>query len=219
MKLIPIKTVRKIPFKGSVYDLTVNEDSSYTTNGVIVHNSPCTTRVICGHGMPQVTMLAAIRLWRDAFARDNKLSYHDTPKVIADGGIRTSGDAVKAFALGADWVMLGGLLAGWKESPGEILWREGHPFKEYRGMASVTAQINREEGIRSKEGTSTLVRLKTTECYELKDFLIDFTFGIKSGLSYSGARTLRELLNNAQIYQVTTAGLVEGRPHILFNTN
>tara|TARA_R110002110_G_scaffold215400_2_gene429265 strand:- start:7664 stop:8098 length:435 start_codon:yes stop_codon:yes gene_type:complete len=132
-------------------------------------------------------------------------------KIIADGGIRSSGDIVKALAAGADFVMLGSLLGGTDESPGEKVVTLGGIKKKYRGMASKDAQMDWRGKYNSNEGVSTLIDFKGP----VELILNDLANGIRSGLSYSGCRTIAEFQSKAQFVRQTNAGLGESKTHIL----
>jgi len=162
--------------------------------------SICSTRVQTGHGIPGLqTILECSRSDRNA-------------KIIADGGIRFSGDIVKAIAAGADFVMLGSLLAGTDESPGNtIVSKLSIKRKVYRGMASKEAQFDWKGEHSSNEGISTTVPYRG----RVKDVLKDLRDGIVSGFSYSGARTIKEMQATAKFIKQTNAGLDEGKTHIL----
>ena len=161
--------------------------------------SICSTRIQTGHGLPGLqTIIDCSKSTRKA-------------KIIADGGIRTSGDIVKAFAAGADFVMLGSLLAGTNESPGEEIQTPTGLVKKYRGMASKDAQMDWRGRTSSEEGISTLIGHKGP----VTDILESIKNGISSGLSYSGARTINEFREKVKWVQQTSAGLSEGRTHIL----
>jgi len=160
--------------------------------------SICSTRIQTGHGVPTLQSIL-----------DCSNSDRDS-KLIADGGIRTSGDIVKALAAGADAVILGSLLAGTNESPGENIYRDGKSFKAYRGMASVEAQIDWRGHTASVEGVSSLVPCKGN----LRDVLEGLCTGIRSGFSYSGVRDLLELQARCTFIQQTSAGGVESSTHI-----
>ena len=140
--------------------------------------SICSTRIQTGHGIPGLqTIFECAKTDRDI-------------KIIADGGIKNSGDIVKALAAGADSVMVGSLLAGTRETPGSIIKDgAGHTWKEYRGMASKEAQISWRGKYSSFEGVASRVPYRGS----VKDVLEDLERGIKSGFSYTGARNLREL--------------------------
>ena len=160
--------------------------------------SMCTTRIRTGHGVPTLqSVIDCARSDRDAL-------------LVADGGIRNSGDIVKSLAAGADLTMLGSLLAGHDESPGELVHVSGQEvYKKFRGMASKDAQMDWRGRTSVVEGESTLV------CYKGKimDTLQNLHEGIKSGLSYSGASTIRELRTKARFVTVTPNGLQENGPH------
>ena len=161
--------------------------------------SICSTRIQTGHGVPGFqTLLECAKTDR-------------TAKIIADGGIRTSGDIVKALAAGADFVMLGSMLAGTDESPGEKIITLKGIQKEYRGMASKEAQLDWRGKFSSNEGVATLIPYKGP----VKEVLQDLKNGIASGLSYSGARTIVELHAKAKFICQTNASLVESSTHIL----
>ena len=131
--------------------------------------------------------------------------------IIADGGIRNSGDMVKALALGADAVMVGSLLAGTSEAPGKLLEdASGHKRKLYRGMASKEAQIVWRGKYSSFEGVSSRVPYTGP----VEEILQDLERGIRSGLSYSGARTISELQSKARFAVQSSAGQTESSPHI-----
>jgi len=177
--------------------------------------SICTTRVVAGAGMPQIT---AIMESATAARELNK-------PIIADGGVKYSGDIVKALAAGAHAVMLGSLLAGLEESPGEVVIYEGRRFKEYRGMGSLgamkgrasdryqTAQSNNQPGnIAGKlvpEGIEGQVPYKGY----LKDYVFQLMGGLRSGMGYVGAHNLQELRTQTRFIRITNAGLVESHPH------
>jgi IMP dehydrogenase len=164
--------------------------------------SICSTRIQTGHGVPGLqTIFECARSDRSA-------------KIIADGGLRSSGDIVKAIAAGADFVMLGSLLAGTDESPGEKIITHGGVQKEYRGMASKDAQIKWRGRYSSNEGISTFIPYKGS----VKTILEDLRNGIVSGFSYSGARSVVELQTKAKFIKQTNAGLGESRTHILGKT-
>ena len=164
--------------------------------------SICSTRIQTGHGVPGLQTIFDCS--RSHFA--------GTVPIIADGGIRNSGDIVKALAAGADFVMLGSLLAGTTEAPGDILvGRDGSKQKAYRGMASKDAQMSWRGKTASLEGIATTVPYKGT----VVDILDDLERGIRSGLSYSGARTITELQAKAKFIRQTVSGQTESGTHIL----
>ena len=169
--------------------------------------SICTTRVISGVGMPQFT---AIRNVAD-HCRENGV------KVIADGGIRYSGDIVKALAAGADLVMLGSLLAGTRESPGQTVHFQGRRFKTYRGMGSIGA-MQKGSGDRYGQNSSGKLVAEGVEGrvpYKgpLSDVIFQLMGGLKSGMGYVGASNLSELRERAQFTRITAGGLRESHVH------
>jgi len=158
----------------------------------------CSTRVQTGHGMPTLQSVAnCARSDRDAV-------------LIADGGIRTSGDMVKALAAGADFVMLGSLLAGTDETPGDVIDTIEGQKKAYRGMASKEAQSDWRGSVSSIEGVAHVVPYRGP----VSEVLNEMAVGIRSGLSYSGARSIQELQARARFIRQTGAGAVESAPHI-----
>jgi len=172
--------------------------------------SICTTRVVTGSGMPQVT---AIMNAVEAAKKSN------TP-IIADGGIRYSGDIAKALASGAQAVMIGSLFAGTEESPGETLLFEGRSFKVYRGMGSVEAmkagskdryfqEQETEAGKLVPEGIEGRVPFKGP----LADSVFQLVGGLRAGMGIAGAANLPELRNKAKLVQITSSGVAESHPH------
>jgi IMP dehydrogenase len=161
--------------------------------------SICSTRIQTGHGVPGLQTII-----------DCAKSDRGAP-IIADGGIRNAGDIVKALAAGADFVMLGSLLAGTDEAPGDVINTRRGKFKAYRGMASKDAQIEWRGKTASLEGIATTIPCKGPAA----DVLEELSRGVRSGFSYSGARTLGELQAKAKFVKQTSAGTHEGRTHIL----
>jgi IMP dehydrogenase len=173
--------------------------------------SICITRVVTGFGVPQLTAIA------ECAAAGRAL---DIP-IIADGGMRNSGDITKALAAGASTVMLGSLLAGTEESPGAPVMRNGRRFKIVRGMASLTANMARKEVNQSgeieeeewleivPEGVEAVVPYRGG----VTDILHQLLGGLRSGMSYGGARTLAELVENAEFIRITPAGREESGVH------
>jgi IMP dehydrogenase len=149
---------------------------------------------------------------------------YDIP-VIADGGLRYSGDAVKALAVGASCVMLGSLLAGVDEAPGEIILYEGRPYKDYRGMGSLGAmsQFSRDRyssGQTSDSGKTVPEGIEGRVPYKgkLSDFIYQFVGGLRSGMGYVGAASLAELWQKAKLVSISNAGLIESHPHSVMLT-
>ena len=171
--------------------------------------SICTTRVIAGVGVPQLTAIMLVA---------NKIKGSGVP-LIADGGIRFTGDIVKAIAAGADTVMLGSLFAGLEESPGETIIYEGRKFKSYRGMGSIEAM---QKGSKDRyfqdmeddisklvpEGISGRVPFKG----QLSEVIYQMVGGLRAGMGYCGATNIEEL-KNAKFIQITSSGVSESHPH------
>ena len=171
--------------------------------------SICTTRIISGAGMPQMSAI---------FNCARAAQPYDVP-IIADGGIKYSGDMVKAIAAGADVIMLGSLLAALDEAPGEVILYEGRRFKEYRGMGSLGAmqgygkdRYGSGQGKTGKlvpEGVEGMVPYRGL----LGDFIYQLVGGLRSGMGYAGAANLQELKTNTRLTRITHAGLIESHPH------
>ena len=163
--------------------------------------SICSTRLVSGHGIPTFQSIL-----------DCSQTTYDV-KIIADGGIKTTGDMVKAYAAGADFVMVGSMLAGTKETPGEVfVGNSGKKYKVYRGMASAAAQNAWRGSSSTPEGVSTTVPYRGG----VKGLLENISGGIRSGLSYSGARSLAELRSKSSFVLQTSSGQVESNTHILW---
>jgi len=181
----------------------INDLADWGANSVrcnIGGGSICSTRIQTGHGMPGLeTIFECAKTDRDV-------------TIVADGGIKNSGDIVKALAAGADAVMVGSMLAGTDETPGNMLQdSDGKKWKVYRGMASKEAQMDWRGRYSSFEGVATRVPYRGP----VEAILEDIERGIRSGFSYSGARTLSELHRSAQFISQTSSGLSESRTHIL----
>lgn len=174
--------------------------------------SICITRVITGSGVPQLTaILGSVKIAKE----------YEIP-VISDGGIRNSGDLTKALAAGASSVMVGSLLGGTDESPGKTLVKNGKKYKIYRGMASFYASLGRkyrEEGQQITEsedlndyvpeGVEAMVSYKGS----VVEIIRQLVGGLRSGLSYCGAKNINEMQQNAEFVRITTAGYIESQPH------
>ena len=172
--------------------------------------SICTTRIQTGHGIPTMqAILDASNAQRECLSKGLHAA-----KIIADGGIKNSGDIVKCLAAGADLVMLGSMLSGTKESPGKvIIMPDGSKSKRYNGMASKTAQKNWKGSYSSIEGVSSVVPYKGTVSKVIREIMSN----VRSGMSYSGARSLKEFKEKAQLVRQTSASSVESGPHIYRN--
>jgi IMP dehydrogenase len=170
--------------------------------------SICTTRVISGAGMPQMTAI---------FECTRVTRQRDIP-AIADGGIKYSGDIVKAIVAGADTVMLGSLLAGLDESPGDVVLFEGRRFKDYRGMGSLGAmQGYGKDRYASGQGSGKLVPegIEGRVPYRglLHDYVYQLVGGLRSGMGYAGAANLEDLRTRTRLMRITNAGFIESHPH------
>ena len=173
--------------------------------------SICTTRIVAGVGVPQLSAVAECARAAREF---------DVP-VIADGGLRYSGDAMKALAAGASAVMLGSVLAGVEEAPGDVILYEGRRYKDYRGMGSLgamsrfskdrygTGQKTSDSGKTVPEGIEGRVPYKG----RLHDLVYQFAGGIRSGMGYVGAESLPDLHAKARFVRISNAGLLESHPH------
>ncbi len=171
--------------------------------------SICTTRIIAGVGMPQITAIIDVVEATKTFGIP----------VIADGGIRYSGDITKALAAGADAVMLGGLLAGCEESPGEEIIFQGRRYKVYQGMGSISA-MRRGSSDRYFQNSTVLKKLvpegieaRVDYKGKTEDVLFQLIGGLRSGMGYLGAESILELKTRAQFVEITTAGRRESHPH------
>ena len=174
--------------------------------------SICTTRIVAGVGFPQITAIY------DAASVAQKYG----KKIIADGGIKYSGDVVKALAAGGNAVMLGSMFSGTTEAPGTIFTNEGKQFKSYRGMGSVGA-MSQQHGSSDRyfqggvneanklvpEGVEALVPYKD----DVSNIIYQIDGGLRAGMGYVGAGTIKELIENSQFVQITNAGLRESHPH------
>jgi IMP dehydrogenase len=162
----------------------------------------CTTRIQTGCGVPQLT--AVMDVVRAAKECDRKVT------VISDGGIKNSGDCIKALAVGADALMIGMLFAGTKEAPGDIIKLPGKPaLKIYRGMASREAQESWKGKASSVEGEMTWINYKGS----VENIFGEIVSGMLSGMSYQNAKNLQELRENAEFVKMTSGGLKESMPH------
>ena len=203
---------RKLGIAVPVYDIEVDCAShSFIADNAIVHNSICTTRVVAGVGVPQVTAV---------FDVAEVAAPHGVP-VIADGGITSSGDVAKAIAAGADTVMLGSMLAGTDESPGEVLLVQNERFKEYRGMGSLGAMRARSfSKDRYFQGDVEDVDKLVPEGIEgrvpykgpLAPIVYQVVGGLRQAMGYCGAPTI-EAMKQARFVRITGAGLAESHPH------
>ena len=170
--------------------------------------SACTTRLVSGHGIPTLASIMDCDNWKEKYAEYGI----DECSIIADGGIRNSGDMVKAFAAGADAVMVGSMLAGTDESPGNVFTDgDGRTVKAFRGMASAEAQKDASGNVSVAEGVSTTVPYKGP----VSHILDNIRGGIGSGCSYTGVHNVFELSNFAQYVKVSASTIAESKPHAL----
>tara|TARA_R110002096_G_scaffold122929_1_gene266075 strand:+ start:8056 stop:9516 length:1461 start_codon:yes stop_codon:yes gene_type:complete len=169
--------------------------------------SICTTRVIAGVGVPQFSAILEVA----SETRERGIP------LIADGGVRYSGDIVKALAAGADVVMLGSLLAGTRESPGAMVQHQGRMFKEYRGMGSLKAMRKGSSDRYGQNASGKLVAegVEGRVAYRgrLEDVVFQLLGGLRSGMGYVGASNLKELRTDPRFVRITTGGLRESHPH------
>jgi IMP dehydrogenase len=172
--------------------------------------SICTTRIIAGMGVPQITAIISIK---------DKFKSNDIP-LIADGGIRFSGDVSKALAAGADAVMLGGIFAGTEEAPGEVELYQGRSFKTYRGMGSLGAMSERNDVNRySQDGVEKdkMVPEGVEGRVPFKGWVVSvidqLTGGIKQSMGYVGCKTIPQMQTDTQFVEITNAGMMESHVH------
>jgi IMP dehydrogenase len=209
------------------YILQSCKDSKRLPDGLktgISVGSICTTRRVTGHGMPQLT--AVYQVWKAL----NELGLTDIP-IIADGGIKYSGDIVKAFSVGASSVMLGNVLAGTDESPGKLVVSNGQKYKMVRGMGSRSAMEDRDGSrMRYFGNTKNIGRLTNKQKVKVvpegveamtkyrgsvEKVTNELTGGIRSGLAHSGAKSIDEFRENCRMWIQSVAGINEGNPHSL----
>ena len=169
--------------------------------------SICTTRIVAGIGVPQFTAIM------DCAEEADKLG----KRVIADGGIKYSGDIVKALAAGGSAVMIGSMLAGTQESPGEIELYQGRSFKVYRGMGSLAAMAAGSSDRYFQEGTKKFVPegVEGRVPYRgtVSEIIYQMKGGLRSGMGYCGKATIEELRLHSEFVRITNAGLLESHPH------
>ena len=174
--------------------------------------SICTTRVVAGIGVPQATAIVDVA---------EEANRHNIP-VIADGGVKFSGDIVKAIACGASVVMVGSLFAGCSESPGEMEIYQGRSFKVYRGMGSIPAMSQGSKDRYFQEANQKLVpegvEGRVPYKGQLSDTVYQLVGGLRAGMGYVGAQDVDDLKKNAKFVQITGAGLKESHPHDIYIT-
>ena len=172
--------------------------------------SICTTRIISGMGVPQITAILSIK---------EKVQSSDVP-LIADGGIRFSGDIAKAIAAGADAVMLGTIFAGTEEAPGEVELYQGRSFKTYRGMGSLGAMserndVNRysQDGVEHEKMVPEGVEGRVPFKGWVFSVIDQLTGGIRQSMGYIGCKTIAAMQNETQFVEITNAGMMESHVH------
>ena len=172
--------------------------------------SICTTRIISGMGVPQITAILSIK---------EKFKSNEVP-LIADGGIRFSGDVSKALAAGADAVMLGGIFAGTEEAPGEVELYQGRSFKTYRGMGSLGAMserhdVNRysQDGVEKEKMVPEGVEGRVPYKGWVVNVINQLTGGIRQSMGYVGCKTIPEMQRDTQFIEITNAGMSESHVH------
>lgn len=174
--------------------------------------SICTTRVVAGIGVPQITAIYDVA----------QVAQKYNIPVIADGGIKFSGDIVKAIAAGADVIMAGSILAGCEESPGDSEIYQGRQFKVYRGMGSLGAMNDGSKDRYFQEGNKKLVPEGVEGRVPYKGPVSDTVYqllgGLRSGMGYCGTKTIEDLKENGKFVRITGAGLKESHPHDVFIT-
>ncbi len=205
-----VKTLgqRPLGYSVPVYDIEVDcPTHSFIADNAVVHNSICTTRVVTGVGVPQIS----------AVFEASEVALSAGVPVIADGGIKQTGDVPKAIAAGAHAVMIGSMLAGTDEAPGEVVLREGRRFKSYRGMGSLGAMGEGSSDRYFQSGSKKFVPegIEGIVAYKgsVGEVLYQFVGGLRSAMGYCGAPDLGTLREEAQFVRITGASLVESHPH------
>jgi len=207
MEFIEIVSIEEFDYNGSVYDLTIDEDESYNVNNIVVHNSACTTSANVSIHYPMASLINECAYMKGA--------YEKPTKIIADGGFRNFSDIIKALALGADYVMLGGVFNKTLESCGENFMKDsqeqyyqvdaiealnafdagGPVYKYYRGMSTKEVQKswNRVE-LKTGEGITKYNKVE----YTLEGWCENFTDYLKSAMSYTDSRNLEDFIGEVQ---------------------
>ena len=175
MEFIEIEKIEMINYNGIVIDLTVEDDESYNIEGVVVHNSACTTYPTTGFGSRNIQTSVV-----------NECAGVTKKMIICDGGIKTPGDITKAIVMGASLVMVGGMLSSFLDSPGRTVEIDDVKYKEFYGSASAR-QGNKTSRI---EGTVKLNKIKNTTMVEYMEYLTEC---LQSSISYGGGKTLTDL--------------------------
>ncbi len=210
-QIVKILDRRPLSISVPVYDIEVDcPTHSFIADNAIVHNSICTTRIVAGVGVPQLTAIhEASRVARKADVT-----------VIADGGIKYSGDIVKALAAGAHCVMIGSLFAGTDESPGDTVLYQGRSYKVYRGMGSLGAMQAGSSDRYFQEGETESTKLVPEGIEGMVPHRGSLSFsvhqlmgGLRSGMGYTGSKNLDDLFRNSRFLRISAAGLRESHVH------
>ena len=179
--------------------------------------SICTTRIVAGTGVPQITAIAQVA---------DIASRADIP-IIADGGVRYSGDIAKAIAAGADTVMMGSMLAGTDEAPGKVITIKGRRYKQYRGMGSLGVMSSgqssdryfQKKGIGSTKFVPEGVEGVTPYVGHVGEVIYQLVGGLKSAMGYTGSTTIADMHKKARFVRITNAGMTESHPHNILITD
>jgi IMP dehydrogenase len=179
--------------------------------------SICTTRIVAGTGVPQITAVAQVA---------DVVSSADIP-IISDGGVRYSGDVAKAIAAGADTVMMGSMFAGTDEAPGKVITIKGRRYKQYRGMGSLGVMSSgqssdryfQKKDIGSSKFVPEGVEGVTPYVGNVGEVIYQLVGGLKSGMGYSGAKTIQDMHTKARFVRITNAGMTESHPHNILITD
>ena len=208
-KLVKINTIKKSLYEGKIYDLEVEDNHSYNINGIIVHNSGCTTAANVSINYPLGSLISECYALRS--------QYGIKTKIVADGGMRNYSDVIKALALGAEYVMIGSLFNKAIESAGfnylwkikinnktaELLWRYGLPVKKkYRGMS--TKSVQRSWGKSKLVTAEGITKYQEIE-YTLEQWTENFEDYLKSAMSYCNAKTLKDFIGKVEYIFLTYA--------------
>jgi IMP dehydrogenase len=205
---------------GNIATAKAAEDLMDTVDGLKVGIGPgsiCTTRIVAGVGVPQITAIASVA----DTVKDSGIP------VIADGGVRFSGDVAKAIAAGADSVMMGSLLAGTDESPGRVITMKGRRYKQYRGMGSLgvmSGGVSSDRYFQKNDIGRTKfvpegVEGVTPYVGSVSDVIYQLTGGLKSAMGYTGSRTIAEMHTRTRFVMITAAGQTESHPHNILITD